>query len=510
MQEFRMSFASIDEWMIWGIALLVALPVLVVALGELADDLAKSADYRIYVKPLMITRNGVLPFAFAAILLRKIAGYSGDNIATKIVDTVLWIIVLNAALAFMNILLFDAKASAAGRARIPRLLLDIMRFIFVVCGAAVTISTIWGVNLGSLVTALGVGSVVIGLALQDTLGSLFSGIALVSARDFRVGDWVRFGTEEGPVLSQNWRSVTIKTRNGDALVVPNGVIARNPLTVLTAGAGSTTIGVDLRFPYQYSPDVISAMLTEAALKTTGFLLDPAPVARVAAFEDHAIRYGMGVKVVDPQKLFAVRSEYLSTVWYLAQRRGIVMVGQHNVNYAIPSTSVPAVTIGAEDLKRRLITVPAFSYAHADLTPLLTNARFERYRNAQTLVERGVAADSVFILLSGTVRAVQAADKGDDVVLHTFEPGQFMLSKATMRSAGSPFSLRAANEIEVIAVPVNDFKAFCGADIGIAQEMEQILSAREEVAHRAVAKAQPDHGTNGTGDRAQLLRDLFRP
>ncbi len=505
-----MSVASIDEWMIWGIALLVALPVLVVTLGELADDLAKSANYRTYTKPLMIARNGVLPFAFAAILLRKIAGFSGDHIATKIVDTALWIIVLNALLAFLNILLFDENAAAAGRIRIPRLLLDIMRFIFVVCGAAVTISTIWGVNLGSLVTALGVGSVVIGLALQDTLGSLFSGIALVSARDFRVGDWVRFGNEEGPVLSQNWRSVTIKTRNGDALVVPNGVIARNPLTVLTAGAGSTTIGVDLRFPYQYSPDVITAMLTEAATKTTGFLLDPAPVARVSAFEDHAIRYGMGVKVADPQKLFAVRSEFLSTVWYLAQRRGIVMVGQYNVNYSLPSTTVPATILGADALKRCLLDVPAFSYPQSDLTLLLKNARLERYRRGQTLAECGVASEFVFILVTGTVHAVRANVTDQEVVLHTFEPGQFMLSKATLRSAALAFSLRASNEVEVIAVSVIDFKLFCAADIGIAREIEQILSAREEAAHRALTRAQPEQGANGTGDRAQLMRDLFRP
>ena len=139
---------------------------------------------------------------------------------------------LNAALAFLNLMLFNPSRAASGRVRIPKLLLDILRFFFVVCGAAVIISTIWGVNLGSLVTALGVGSVVIGLALQDTLGSLFSGIALVSARHFRVGDWVRFGNDEGPVLSQNWRTVTIKTRSGDALVMPNGVIARAPLTVL--------------------------------------------------------------------------------------------------------------------------------------------------------------------------------------------------------------------------------------------------------------------------------------
>jgi small-conductance mechanosensitive channel len=190
-----MSFGSIDPSLLWGVGLIVALPILIITLGELADDAALNADWRAFAKPLMITRNGVVPLAFAAILLRQVAGLPGSHIAVKVVDTALWIIVLNAALAFMNVLLFDENSKSSSRVRIPRLLLDIMRLIFVVCGAAVTISTIWGVNLGSLITALGVGSVVIGLALQDTLGSLFAGIAMVSARQFRAGDWVRFGND---------------------------------------------------------------------------------------------------------------------------------------------------------------------------------------------------------------------------------------------------------------------------------------------------------------------------
>jgi small-conductance mechanosensitive channel/CRP-like cAMP-binding protein len=504
-----MSFAQWDDWMIWGAVLLVAFPILIIALGEISDDVAKSADYRVYSKPLLITRNGVLPFTFAAILLRKIVGYPADHMATKIVDTVLWILVLNAVLAFMNILLFDQKAAISGRVRIPQLLLDIMRLIFVVCGAAVTISTVWNVNLSSLVTALGVGSVVIGLALQDTLGSLFSGIALVSARDFRVGDWVRFGTEEGPVMSQNWRTVTIKTRSGDALVLPNGVIARNPLTVLTAGIGSTLVTVDLRFPYQYSPDVICAMLAEAAVKTAGFVLDPAPVARVASFEDSAIRYAIGVRVTDPAKIFAVRSEYLTTVWFMAQRQGIVMVGQYSDKYLIPANLLPNTPTGAGGLEARLLNVEAFSYRDATLGPLLANARFELYRNGQTLVERGVVSDVVFILLSGSVRAVQAQNKAEDVQLHVFEPGQFMLSKATLRAAATPYSLRATKEVEVIALPVADFKRFCASDNRIAREIEQILSAREEVAHRAVAKTRTDPATGATGERSELMRELFQ-
>jgi small-conductance mechanosensitive channel len=502
-----MSFATLDSWMLWGALLLVALPVLIIALGELADDAAIHPDWRAFTKPLMITRNGVLPLAFSAIMLRQVAGLPSENFAVKCVDTALWIIVLNSALAFMNVLLFDENSKSSTRVRIPRLLLDIMRFIFVVCGAAITISTIWGVNLGSLVTALGVGSVVIGLALQDTLGSLFSGIAMVSARQFRAGDWVRFGTDEGPIVSQNWRTVTIKTRGGDALIIPNGVIARAPLTVIAGGAGSTVIPVDLKFPYEYSPDAICKMLTEAAMMTTGFSFDPPPIARVIAFDDNAIRYGMPVRVTDPAKLFAARSEFLVNVWFLAQRNGIALTGQLNDSYVIPEAMQVPGSITTDDLIKRVTSVKEFAYAGSDLPTLLQRGRMQRYRDGQMLVERGSVSSQVYILLSGRVRAVQTNEKREDLAMHTFEAGHFILSKATLRSAGVPFTLKAVGEIEVVAVPVNDFKAFCGGDIALAQEFEQILSAREDAAHRALAKATKEQ-VSGSGDRAQLLKELF--
>jgi small-conductance mechanosensitive channel len=499
-----MSFASFEPWMLWGTCLIVALPVLIIVLGELADDAAITADWRAFTKPLLITRNGVLPFAFAAILLRQVAGLSGEHIAVKIVDTALWIIVLNAAVAFLNVLLFDDNSKSANRIRIPRLLLDIMRFIFVVCGAAITISTIWGVNLGSLVTALGVGSVVIGLALQDTLGSLFSGIAMVSARQFRAGDWVRFGTDEGPIVSQNWRTVTIKTRAGDALIIPNGVIARAPLTVLTGGAGSTVVAVELKFPYQYSPDIICKLLYDAARATTGFVSDPPPLARVVAFDDNAVRYAIGVRVLDPLKLFVVRSEFLTNVWFACQRNRVMLTGQLNDSYVAPTEVAPIVMTPAE-LSERLKSTKDFAYAGTDLATLLPRARLERFRDGQVLVEGDTVAAHVYILLSGRVRAQQKSDHGDELTVHTFETGQFILAKATLRAAASPFALKAVGECHVAAVPVADFKTFCSHNLKVAQEFEQILSAREDAAHRVVAKAVGD----AVGDRAQIMRELLK-
>jgi CRP-like cAMP-binding protein len=412
----------------------------------------------------------------------------------------------------MNVLVFGEGSALSKRVRIPRLLLDILRLFFVACGAAITISTVWGVNLGSLVTALGVGSVVIGLALQDTLGSLFSGIALVSARHFSVGDWIKFGNDEGPVLSMNWRSVTIRTRSGDALVLPNGVIARQPVTVIAAGQGSTTVGVEVRVPYEHSPDRICALLVEAATKTKEFHLDPAPAARVVAFDDNGVRYAIAMRAVDPAKLYAVRSEYLSNLWYLAQRNGVVFPGQFNTRYSIPKDMLPQVAASADEIARLVHATGIFPADVDDeaLDTLLAAARLERFRDGQILAEQGKPGDRVNLLLKGKARAVVKGDDGAEVVLHDFERGQLVMSKETLRGAPSGYTLRANGDVEVVVLPPAEFKAFCAQHLKLAQEIEQILSAREDAAQRTLAKASPEKAAaNGSGDRVQLLKELFR-
>ncbi len=503
------NFAAPD-WFIWGLILTFAFPLMMIGIGELLEHRATGSESRFLV-PLSILRNTLLPALFLDILLRRVVGFDAGHIAVKIADTVLGIVALNCALAFMNVLVFGEQSALSGRMRIPRLLLDILRLFFVACGAAIVISTVWNVNLGSLVTALGVGSVVIGLALQDTLGSLFSGIALVSARHFGVGDWIKFGTDEGPVLSMNWRSVTIRTRAGDALVLPNGVIARQPVTVITGGQGSTSVGVDLRFPYEYSPDLICAIMLEAATKTKDFHLDPPPAARVAAFDENGIRYGVAVRATDPAKLFAVRSEYLANVWYLAQRRKVVFPGQYNTRFAIPKDSLPQDITTKVELVRVAAALGTFPPDSDEtlLDGMLANARIERFRNGQLLVEQGQVASHVHLIVRGRARAIYTTDSKSDVQLHEFERAQMVLSKSTLRSQPEPFTIKANGELEVIAIPPGDFKEACTHNHHLARELEQILSAREEAADRALAKAIPDHAGNGAeGDRVHLLKQMF--
>src|SRR5262249_26173111 len=71
------------------------------------------------------------------------------------------------------------------------------------------------------------GAVVLGLALQDTLGNLIAGLAIQVEKPFRVGHWVNLGGEDGLVSEITWRATKIRTKAGNFVVVPNNVVAKD-------------------------------------------------------------------------------------------------------------------------------------------------------------------------------------------------------------------------------------------------------------------------------------------
>jgi len=91
----------------------------------------------------------------------------------------------------INAFLMSNRDGSAFLSNIPGLLLDLFRVIVVLIAAAIIVSSVWGADLQGALVGLGVGGIVLGLALQDTLSAVFAGLAMVSTRNFKEGDWIK-------------------------------------------------------------------------------------------------------------------------------------------------------------------------------------------------------------------------------------------------------------------------------------------------------------------------------
>jgi small-conductance mechanosensitive channel len=168
---------------------------------------------------------------------------------------------------------------------------------------AVLVSDALGISLAPALTALGVGTLAVALALQDTLANFFSGIYLLVDKPVRPGDFVRLeGGHEGHVDAIGWRSTQIKTMVGSWVIVPNATLSK--AVVANFRTTNPRLLLEIRVDVAHGsdvPEVERALLEVArsALEIPGVLGDPAPYARFhPGFTDVSLAFTVYAKI-DP-------------------------------------------------------------------------------------------------------------------------------------------------------------------------------------------------------------------
>jgi small-conductance mechanosensitive channel len=151
------------------------------------------------------------------------------------------------------------------------------------CLIAVLTSDALGISLAPALTALGVGSLAVALALQDTLSNFFSGIYLIMDKPMRPGDFVRLdAAHEGYVESIGWRATHLRALDNSVIVVPNATLAKGVLTNFGSSNPRLLLEIRVDFPLDADSDFVEkALMLEAkdATKVEGVRAEPAPYVR---------------------------------------------------------------------------------------------------------------------------------------------------------------------------------------------------------------------------------------
>ncbi|MEC5387911.1 mechanosensitive ion channel family protein [Uliginosibacterium sp. H3] len=113
------------------------------------------------------------------------------------------------------------------------LLRAVVRILLYLLAGGFFLHFILGQEITGLLATSAMLSVIIGLALQPTLGHLFSGVSIEIERPLHVGDYIRRGDLEGQVISLNWRSVFIRTERGSRVILPNSDFTSHTVEVIS-------------------------------------------------------------------------------------------------------------------------------------------------------------------------------------------------------------------------------------------------------------------------------------
>ncbi len=182
---------------------------------------------------------------------------------------------------------------------------------------------IWEVNIGGLLVGAGVLGIVIGLAAQQTLGSLLAGFVLMFARPFEIGDWVQIGDREGIVTEISIVNTRIQTFDGEYAMIPNDMVESNEIINRTR-KGRLRIRVEVGVDYGTDLDVARDAATEAMREVDDVLAVPQPQVVLKEFSNSAITLGLRFWIDKPssRRRWRAQTAVVQSVKQAFDREGI--------------------------------------------------------------------------------------------------------------------------------------------------------------------------------------------
>jgi len=195
--------------------------------------------------------------------------------------------------------------------------------------------------IATLVTTSGVVAVILGLALQNTLGDVFSGIALTLGKACAIGDWVQLsdGTA-GRVTETNWRSTNLLTAANNIVVLPNSVLARQGLTSLSRPDETHQIVLTARFAAGQRPRFVEEAMRSVLQTSSRIVKDPPSAVALKTIDAIAIEVELQFRVPSLAMGISARNEIIDLIHEQCEASGLSL--------AIPAESlvyVPATTSG---------------------------------------------------------------------------------------------------------------------------------------------------------------------
>ena len=468
-----------NQLLILAIALIIGLALSVIILGEVIYRLQHRR--RPLAATLQVVRNLVLPmFAFMLFVQYVLQRPASDEVV-KAVQTLFWICVLHASLSLLNAIIFEQAKADTWRARVPKLLIDLFRLFLVLLGTAIVLATVWNADLAGLVTALGVSSIVIGLALQDTLGSVMSGIALLFERPFSVGDWLKVGDIQGQVIDINWRAVRLITFEREMVIIPHKLIGNEIIRNFSQPQAIHAERIRVGFSYKSPPNLVKHVMHSTALETQGILKHPDPQVFTISYDDSAITYEVKFFIDDYSELEEIRDRFMSRVWYAAQRSGLAIPFPIRTvyNFHGPTSQAEGTS---KKFTESLQSLPSFVPLDKSVDPDISNSGIclQHFGSGETVIKQGTENNALYILVSGSAAIAVQDITGVTHEILTVKTGEFFGEMTLFSGEPSPIAVTAAEDLEVMMISAEAVNQMIDRQPNFAREISQILETRRRV------------------------------
>lgn len=492
---------------IWGLILALGVPIVVVLMSEILERLERKEHP--LSKFVRLTRNYILPILVVLLVVRKLYNVEEQTFSLQLLESILLGVAIVATITFVNNVLSTNKERLSWQIPLPNLFFQFVRAGAVAAIAAYLLEGVWGVNLSEVAGALGIGSVALAFALQETISSLVSGFLLLIAKPFTIGDYIHVGDISGRVTDINWRSVTLQHQS-TINVIPNGSLSG--AEIRKSSREKFWYNVEANFTYSTPPNRILEVLPEAIAELPDA---DSPWPEVLEYDAEGIKYALWFMCL-PEKSYAARAVARARLYYIAKRYELTFAYPIGVEYEPASDAQAHFDRNLEpnhqpdELQTFIRTVPMFANLDAaGLERLAGGLRFCDYGNREPIVPMGEPDGKLYIVVNGIVR-IAVLDIDDELQsVFRLARGDIFGELALSENTPSPIAARAAGDVRLVVAERDAIVWQLRNNPRFAAEMGQLIEDRKRLVRKARGLEVVASQNNGSSTNTSI-GSLFAP
>ncbi|OFZ19659.1 MAG: hypothetical protein A2X94_16505 [Bdellovibrionales bacterium GWB1_55_8] len=291
--------------------------------------------------------GGLILFGiYQALITKTIFPHSGAS--PRIAAYVGFAAIASGTIIFVKvsrILLFEYLFLSHMRVGVPLLIVNLFTLVLSLVLSGWIATDVFGVRLTPLLATSAILSLVLGLALQDTLGNLFAGIALQFDKPFEIGDWVEIQHEGqkwiGEVREVSWRATVLLAFGEELVTIPNRIVGQAQVSNFAARERPFVRRQTFRLPYGSPVDAAKQAMVLSALATAGVRKEPLPLAMVSELAESWIEFRLIYFIDDYATQYIIADRVIQSVLAGLQRIGVSLASPRmHIELSNPTGSRP--------------------------------------------------------------------------------------------------------------------------------------------------------------------------
>ncbi len=377
------------------------------------------------------------------------------------------------------------------RSRQARLFSDLLAGAIYLTTVLIILNSVLDLPIKGLLATSGVIAIVLGLALQNTLADVFSGIAVGLEQPFHVGDRITIADHaEGIVIEMNWRSIRIQTDGEDVATIPNSIVARSQIinrSVPTARRGAS---IDIPTLSAAPSDQLMELARHAILLSPAILVEPAPSVVIKRIGKRTTTLAVDYFVATTSALTPARSQLLRQVRRLYHYAGV------RDGRALADAGLLCGLVLFESLNEAQID---------ELAEKLVRHAFDV---GDMLFEQGSTGRSLYVIRAGVFEISRHDEHGGRLVYGRIGPGEYLGEISMMSGDPRPVSVVALTAGEVLELPRGAFETLLAEDKGLNAALERSVKRGLALLDRDDA-ARNSHPLDHGGSLLVRIRSFLR-